>query len=1126
MDFFVIVVSIGVLILLFSAAKKRCIRKHDDKDTNPHRDVDNKDTSELYEIAEELHAECEAAAHPKDLFVYRSFKRGLKHLSDGYTSQDLLDYYTGDNVGISWVALEALGKRKDDLDIMPQILSGLNVVSYWTRYFALRALEARCDRPLVGAVLVSLDESWMDSRAIRMLQEFIEHRLEAGEQATLGEGIRSLPEEKIAIIDKLLKKLPSTISEPLRSELQCWRETGVDIDFLKSVGHVWETDEGENGKVIISHGQLSRDVAALEAVLLNKPFRSTILVGESGVGKTTLLRVLAKNARDQGWVTFVAGGVEILSGQIFVGELEQRLQKLLQNIGNKRKVLWIIPDFNELLWAGRHQFQATGILEFIVPYIERCEISIIGETRPEGYERLIQSLPKLRSVVESYRIQPLSFQDTLRVAKEWTTCHSRMDAQPLLSDDLLQEASQLALQYLGDKALPGNLLEFLQLTNQNLAANDKAFQTITSDDLILTLSKLTGLPIKILDDRQGLDLKALRDFFQSHVLGQREAVDCLVERVAMIKAGLTDPKRPQGVFLFVGPTGTGKTEIAKTLAEFLFGSPDRMIRLDMSEFQTPETLDRLTGAKVQELSESTLINRIRNQPFSVVLLDEFEKAHPNVWDIFLQVFDDGRLTDIRGKTADFRHCIIILTSNLGANIPAGTSIGFGKNESGFTATTVDRAVNRVFRREFINRIDRVIVFRPLDRSVMREILHKELDLILCRRGLRSRNWAVEWDESAVDFLLNKGFTVDLGARPLKRAIERYLLSPLAMTIVNHQFPEGDQFLFVRADGNQITVEFIDPDAPLENEECGIVREETTESKGDHHIQTIVLDANGTPSELAFLRNRFERLKDLVESRDWQQKKDSALSQMSSPGFWDSSDQYSVPALVEYMDRITSGITTAGSLLRRLAGSSGDARTHFSRDLVKRLAQQIYLVDSACSGLEKNEPRDAFLLVEASRESARRVDLANEFAARIGNMYRLWASSRRMQLKILEETDDESKEPYRLLISVVGFAAFNILKPETGLHVLETPGDNKDRKRSFIRYKVRVRVAAQPDEPTGASLADFRDQGERAIAKLEGGKLTVVRRYREEPSPLVRDSVRGWRTGNLDQVLGGHFDLIL
>src|SRR5205085_8518925 len=226
---------------------------------------------------------------------------------------------------------------------------------------------------------------------------------------------------------------------------------------------------------------------------------------------------------------------------------------------------------------------------------------------------------------------------------------------------------------------------------------------------------------------------------------------------------------------------------------------------------------------------AALVNLIRKQPFSVVLLDEFEKAHPAVWDLFLQVFDDGRLTDRRGNTADFRHCVVIMTSNLGATLPHGASIGFSQEQAQFAAASVERAVGRAFRREFVNRIDRVVVFRPLGRGVMRDLLRKELTDVLTRRGLRTRQWAVEWDESAIEFLLEKGFTADLGARPLKRAVERYLLSPLAMTIVNHQFPEGDQFLFVRssADGAALDVQFVDPDAPEEDSDSFAVEESET-----------------------------------------------------------------------------------------------------------------------------------------------------------------------------------------------------------------------------------------------------------------------------------------------------------
>ena len=211
-----------------------------------------------------------------------------------------------------------------------------------------------------------------------------------------------------------------------------------------------------------------------------------------------------------------------------------------------------------------------------------------------------------------------------------------------------------------------------------------------------------------------------------------------------------------------------------------------MIRLDLSEYQNPGSARRMLGDD-DVGTDASLVGRIRRQPFSVVLLDEFEKADPGVWDLFLQVFDDGRLSDPRGAVADFRHAVIIMTSNLGAKIPTGSGIGFSP-ETGFASGSVEKAVTRAFRREFLNRIDRVVVFRPLSRPVMREILAAELEAVLARRGLRSRQWAVEFDDSALEFLLGQGFTPDLGARPLKRAVERHFLTPLALAIAGHAFP--------------------------------------------------------------------------------------------------------------------------------------------------------------------------------------------------------------------------------------------------------------------------------------------------------------------------------------------------
>jgi ATP-dependent Clp protease ATP-binding subunit ClpC len=718
----------------------------------------------------------------------------------------------------------------------------------------------------------------------------------------------------------------------------------------------------------------------------------------------------------------------------------------------------------------------------------------------------------------THRVVPLGNRESLELARAWVQRHSPSPDQPLLTEGTLLEAWNLVQQYRSDRFLPGLLLDFLEVTRKRLTQAGPPASPMQVHDFIATLTQLTGLPTSILDERQSLDLAGLQRLFEKRILGQPEAIRCLVERVAMIKAGVTDPSRPQGVFLFAGPTGTGKTEIAKTLAEFLFGSASRMIRIDMSELQTPESLSRLLGGP-EGPSQGALVDLVRRQPFSVVLLDEFEKAHPNVWDLFLQVFDDGRLTDRQGNTTDFRSTIIIMTTNLGGLIPSGASVGFTPQEGRFRPENVHRAIDKSFRREFLNRIDRVVVFRPLSRDVMRDILRKQLDEVTRRRGLRNREWAIEWGEDAIEFLLDRGFTPDLGARPLKRAIERYFLSQLATTIVRHEYPKGDQFLFVRAEEDGLIVQFVDPDAPLEPVPASA---ELADDPGTPRLERITLEPRGTPEEIVILQREFDRIQSCVAAPAWQAQKLELLGRMRDSEFWQSAERFTVLDRAEYLDRVERGTKSAGSLLERLRGSRSDGRSHYPRDLVARLAQQLYLLDEACCGVAAGLPHDAFLLVEAARDIGTAAEPNREFALRIGAMYRAWAAKRRMQLDVMEESGSEGRNPYRLLLAISGYAAYSILKPEDGLHVLEEP---VEKDAGMRRSRVRVRVVPQPERPLDSNLAARVRLAAQTFEATSGTTPGVVRRYREQPTPLVRDAIRGWRSGKFEKILGGDFDLI-
>ncbi len=791
-----------------------------------------------------------------------------------------------------------------------------------------------------------------------------------------------------------------------------------------------------------------------------------------------------------------------MAGQIWFGQLEGRVRQVVDEIKVGKRLIWYVPDLLQLARSGTHQGQSASILDQILPAIAAGRLVIWTEASPSETARLLQMRPALRGLFEVIRLEPQSETDTSALVRSVVGRLSE-ELGRKIDAECASVAIASARQYLSASSFPGSALLLIRLA---ASRSDKQGTTITGADVLKTLAQLTGLPVSILDTNERLDLAVIRAFFIGRVIGQDEAVAAVIDRIAMLKAGLSDPARPIGVFLFAGPTGTGKTELAKTTAEYLFGSIERMIRLDMSEFQTANSMIKILGDGGSD--GDCLIGRVRKQPFSVVLLDEFEKAHPRIWDLFLQVFDDGRLTDAIGQVADFRHCLIILTTNLGATTHQSAGLGFAPVPDAFTSEQVLRAIAQTYRPEFQNRLDRVIVFRPLTRELMRVILRKELSRVLERRGLKDRQWAIEWEASALEFLLERGFSPEMGARPLKRAIEQYVIAPLAATIVERRFPEGDQFVFFRSDGRAIQAEFVDPDldpndagAPGFSEGDAAARPAT--------LASMILAPRGSAAEFAALGAQAAAIAQTLASPAWDERKLKLAGEMSAPDFWDRPARYDTLARFALMDRVAAAAGTVEALRNRLARGSNHPG-HYSRELVSRLAQQLYLVNGGIRDVDDGAAIEVALMIEPALDgNAADGSATAAWCQELRNMYRAWADRRHMQTS--ELTGKEQGQAPLLLIS--GFGAERVLRGECGLHVLE---------RSESRATARVRLAVTPlgDVPPA------RLPGELAKAFAAAAKSsTVVRRYRREPAPLVRNGDGSWRSGRLDEVLRGDFDLI-
>ncbi len=1098
----------------------------------------------MLEVAALLRGFYEAAAHPRDLIEDALFQRGVgmcqAELRRGVDAQG---YVQGANPILSLMALEALAKLTPPealaMTLIPYTCTGWG----WTRRRALTLIGEHAAAPALAPALLGLagSEEGVDYEgpALTELRDAFKRMAQREPEASFDGALEALTEMQAEQLRQLFAKLGEGAPTRLVEEFRAWQRRRVNTAMLRGIGRIRTADAPDEPNLeALDDPSFESALAELKRHVLGDTPGSIVLHGPAGCGKTALLHVLSNRLCAAGWVVFEASANDLAAGQSFLGQLEARVKELAAELRGK-DVVWIVPDFHELAFAGAYRERPTGALDMLLPYVESGELRVIGETTTEAWHSLAVRFPRVRTAVTPLRIESMSDDEALAFAQRWCVQAKARD-WPVPDEPTLREISLLGRQYLSSAAQPGAIMRLVQATAQRLlaaragTANGTApdgasagggeaahvagghGSAMTMDDVLDTLGAQTGLPRSLLDERASLSLAGLRERFESRVLGQPEAVECLVERVAMVKAGVTDPTRPLGVFLFVGPTGTGKTEIAKTLAEFMFGSADRMLRVDMSELSSPDSLDVLLGDRDPNGSQQALVHRIRQQPFSVVLLDEFEKAHPLVWDLFLQVFDDGRLTDRRGNTADFRHSILILTSNLGAAIPKGQSLGFQNDKGVFTPGSVMKSVDLTFRREFVNRIDRVIVFRPLSRSTMRDILRKELHDVFQRRGLRNREWAVEWDESALEFLLDKGFTPDLGARPLKRAVERHVLAPLATTIVKHEVPAGDQFLFVRSDGERVDVQFVDPDAPESADAPSapaLADPDSSAGGARPTLEAIVLDARGEVSELSALRDALEVLRERVFGDEWNERKQAAYARMREEGFWSTPERFEVLGRIENMDRLESSVGNATSLFERLHGNA--ARARVPAVLAGRLAQLLLLLRSACEALDAGVPWDAFVSVRPLADRAEERDEAAAFATRLRLMYTAWAARRRMTLTVLEDGPD------RWLASLSGFAALSLLEPETGWHVLELP----DGADGLHRARAEVRVVAQPPSPAGEGDAALRTQAVATLAAQPLAAPVVVRRYREEPSPLVRDGVRGWRTGRLDRVWAGEFDVM-
>ncbi|NUR70535.1 MAG: ATP-dependent Clp protease ATP-binding subunit [Hamadaea sp.] len=627
---------------------------------------------------------------------------------------------------------------------------------------------------------------------------------------------------------------------------------------------------GEIDPVVGRANEIEQCVEILSRRTKNNP----VLIGEAGVGKTAIVEGLAQRIAD-GDVPRTLRGKRVVqldltglvAGTRYRGDFEERLKNLIDEVrAHSDELIIFIDEVHTVVGAGQGEGSADAA-NMLKPALARGELHVVGATTLDEYRKYIEKDPALERRFQPILVPEPTVEDTIEILRG---LRDRYEAHHgvRFTDDALIAAAELSDRYLADRFLPDKAIDLIdqagarvqlrshggtadvrdletrleqlgrdkdqavageqferasELRDEIAAIREEIAQASTDrtrvpevrpEDIAEIVARATGIPARQLTEEEKHRLSHLEERLHERLIGQDEAVRAVAQAIRRSRTGLGDPNRPIGSFLFLGPTGVGKTELARALAEAMFGSQDRMIRLDMSEYQERHTVSRLVGAPpgyVGYDEAGQLTEAVRRRPYSVVLLDEIEKAHPDVFNLLLQVLDDGRLTDSQGRTVSFKNTVLIMTSNLGSEFitAEGPGLGFSASASssadGAAARTDERIRDQVLRRlrdqlrpEFLNRIDEIVIFHRLDETELEQIT--DLMLEQTRRKMRAQDVTVEFTADAIKWLVEHGFEPAYGARPMRRTIQREVDNRLSEMLLDGRIGPGSRVVVDARDG--------------------------------------------------------------------------------------------------------------------------------------------------------------------------------------------------------------------------------------------------------------------------------------------------------------------------------------
>ena len=544
-------------------------------------------------------------------------------------------------------------------------------------------------------------------------------------------------------------------------------------------------------------------------ILCRRTKNNPVLIGESGVGKTAVAEGLAQRIVNGEVPEFLSDKIifslelgYVVAGAKYRGELEERLRNIIEAVKQCPRIILFMDELQMLMNGGDGSMNIANVIK---PALARGELHVIGATTLEDYRKSVEKDAALERRFQPVRVDAPDTETALKILKRLCGRYEKYH-HVQVTEEALEAAVKLSDRYLTDRNLPDKAIDILDEACASIKlhsckdySGEMGAPVVDADAIRHIISQWTNIPLTRLNAAESSSLLQLEGALHKRIVGQNIAVKAVAQAVRRARAGLKDPHRPTGSFLFLGPTGVGKTELAKALAENLFGDERALLRFDMSEYMEKHTASRLIGAPpgyVGYEEGGRLTSAVKRRPYSIVLLDEIEKAHPDIFNLLLQIMEDGRLTDGQGVTVDFRNCVILMTSNACAEMMSDKrSLGFAADADTAVANqkqNILQGIKEIFRPEFLNRLDEIVVFDPLGKKELAQIVDRMLEEL--QKRLQDTGMSLRITTAARDKLLQTGMNVRYGARPLRRALQKEIEDKLADLYLEKTFTAGDEIL--------------------------------------------------------------------------------------------------------------------------------------------------------------------------------------------------------------------------------------------------------------------------------------------------------------------------------------------